>query len=148
MRVYLPITLTELADPTGPSGRQARAVTPALRTALGPGVDEETAEFAALVLAAEDSLALLAEADPARRLVAAADVSEAQVRFGDDVARVEVPTVSWSQVVSFHADENDDGVRALVSAARRGEQQAQAEVVDLDLLWYDVTERAVLAAEG
>ncbi|WP_147917948.1 DUF6912 family protein [Ruania zhangjianzhongii] len=148
MRVFLPITLTELADPAGPSGRQARAVTPALHTALGGGADEETAEFAALVLAAEDSLALLTEADPARRVVAAADVPEAQVQAGDEVARVSVPAVVWSQVVSFHADENDDGVRALVTAARRGEPDAQAQVAELDLLWYDVTERAALAAEG
>lgn len=57
--------------------------------------------------------------------------------------------MAWSQVVvSFHADEDDDSVRALVSAARRGEQPAQAQVADLDLLWYDVTERAVLVGEG
>ena len=148
MRVYLPVTLTELADPAGPDPRQARAVTPALRTALGGSADEETAEFAAQVLAAEDSLALLADADPARRVVAAADVPDAQVRTGEDVGSVSVPAVAWSQVVSFHADENDDGVRALVTAARRGEPDAQAQVAELDLLWYDVTERAVLAAEG
>lgn len=148
MRVYLPVTLTELADPAGPSARQARAVTRSLRTALGTGADEETCEYAAMMLAAEDSLALLTDDDPARRVVAAADVPDGQVRTGDEVARVSVPAVDWSQVVSCHADENDDGVRTLVSAARRGEQQAQAKVADLELLWYDVTERAALAAEG
>lgn len=74
-------------------------------------------------------------------------MSAALVESGDEVARVRVPAVAWSQVVSFHVD-SDDGVRALVSAARRGEQPAQTQVADLDLLWYDVTERAVLAAEG
>ena len=148
MRVYLPVTLTELTDPAGVSPRQGRAVTPPLRTALGDGTDEETAEFAALVLAGEDSLGLLAEADPARRVVAAADVPDAQVRTGEELAGVAVPAIVWSQVVSFHADEDDDGVRQLVSAARRGEQRAQEQVADLDLLWYDVSEREVLAGEG
>ncbi len=148
MRVYLPVTLTELADPAGPGAREARAVTPSLRAALGPDADVETCEFAALVLAAEDSLHRLGEQDPARRVVAAADVPDRQVRTGQEVARVQVPSLAWSQVVSFHADEPDDGVRALVSAARRGEQRALAQVEDLDLLWYDVTEREALAAEG
>lgn len=148
MRVYLPVTLTELTDPEGLSGREARALTRSLRAALGPDADSETGEYAALVLAAEDSLHRLGEQDPARRVVAAADVPDAQVRAGEQVARVSVPAVVWSQVVSFHADEADDGVRAVVSASRRGEQRALAQVEDLDLLWYDVTEREVLAAEG
>ena len=148
MRVYLPITLTELTDPGGASARQARAVTPTLLAALGADADTETAEYAALVLAAEDSLHRLGEQDPARRLVAAAEIPQAEVGLGEEVARVSVPAVSWSHVVSFHVDEADDGVRELVSAARRGEQRAQERVADLDLLWYDVTEREVLAAEG
>lgn len=147
MRVYLPLTPTELAEPTGVSARQARAVTRSLRAVLGADADEETAEYAALVLAAEDSLALLTDADAPRRVVAAADVAD-PVESGSEFARVSVPAVAWSQVVSFHVDSGDDGVRGLVSAARRGEQHAQAQVEDLDLLWYDVTERAVLVGEG
>src|SRR5699024_6002368 len=108
----------------------------------------DTGEYAALVLAAEDSLHRLGEQDPARRVVAAADVPDGQVRAGEQVARVSVPAVAWSQVVSFHADEADAGVRGVVSAARRGEQRAQAQVGALDLLWYDVTEREGLAAGG
>ena len=139
MRVYLPATLTELTEPAGLGPREARAVTPSLRAALGPDAD---------VLAAEDSLQRLGPDDPTRRVVAAADLPDAQVPAGQEVGRVSAPAVAWSQVVSFHVDEADDGVRGLVSAARRGERSAQAQVEDLDLLWYDVTEREVLAAEG
>lgn len=148
MRVYLPATLTELTEPAGLGPREARAVTPSLRAALGPDADVDTAEYAALVLAAEDSLQRLGPDDPTRRVVAAADLPDAQVPAGQEVGRVSAPAVVWSQVVSFHVDEADDGVRGLVSAARRGERSAQAQVEDLDLLWYDVTEREVLAAEG
>lgn len=147
MRVYLPATLTELADTEGLGAREARAVTASLRAALGADADVDTAEYAALVLAAADSLHRLGPDDPARRVVAAADLPDAQVPTGQEVGRVSAPAVAWSQVVSFHVDEADDGARALVSAARRGEQPAQAQVEDLDLLWYDVTEREVLTAE-
>src|SRR5690625_2153914 len=47
MRVYLPVTLTELTDPEGLSGREARALTRSLRAALGPDADSETGEYAA-----------------------------------------------------------------------------------------------------
>lgn len=123
-------------------------MTPSLRAALGAQEDTETCEYAALVLAAEDCLHRLTESDPARRVVAAADVPDAQVRVGEEPGRVKVPDLSWSQVVSFHVDESDDGVRGLVSAARRGDERALAQVAECDLLWYDVTERTVLAAES
>lgn len=149
MRVYLPAVLTELTDPTGLTARRARAVTPALRTALGPDADEEMAEYAALILAAEDSVDWLGDADPARRLVVAADLPEDEVGSDDgDLARVHAGEVPWSWVVSFHVDEADDGVRGLVTQARQGEGTARADVADVDLLWYDASERSGLAAES
>src|SRR5699024_2774054 len=140
MRVYLPVTLTELTDPEGLSGREARALTRSLRAALGPDADSDTGEYAALVLAAEDSLHRLGEQDPARRVVAAADVPDAQVHAGEQVARVSWPAGVWSQVVSFHADVTDGGLDGLESAAQREEQSGQAPVEDREPAWCEGSE--------
>ncbi|WP_089775322.1 DUF6912 family protein [Ruania alba] len=149
MRVYLPATVPALADSRGLSARAGRAVTPGLRTALGAEADEEMAEYAALVLAAEDSLALLAGSDAPRRVVVAADVADSVVRVDDaELARVHVAEVPVTDMVSFHVDAADESVRALVARAVGGDQQATADLGDEDLLWYDISEREALVAEG
>ncbi|UFU07606.1 DUF6912 family protein [Ruania halotolerans] len=153
MRVYLPATVAELAEPSGLPARTGRAVTAALRTALGADADEEMAEYAALILAAEDSLANLTESDAMRRLVVAADVPDSAVRdaagreAGAELARVHVPEVPFADVVSFHVDAADAHTLALVARALSGDEQAVAEIGAEDLLWYDVSEREVLLAE-
>ena len=105
MRIYLPATMAELADPTGLGPRVVHAVTPALRVAL-PDEDEEGLEFSAQLLAADDSLELIGEQAAGvvlRRVVVAADVD------ADDVA-------------PFDESEMPSAVRLLVAVTlgRRG----------------------------
>ena len=68
MRIYLPTTLDELDRLGGdPGPRRAHAVTAALRAAL-PDEDDEGWEFVAQLVAADESLALLADRPGAPRL--------------------------------------------------------------------------------
>lgn len=152
MRVYLPVTLTDLSATHGMPARTGRAVTQHLRAALGEQDDEETAEFAALVLAAADSLDLLAATDAPRRVVVAAEVPPAMVHptgadAHEEPGQVEVPELGWDRVVSFHVDEPTPAVAQLVENARTGQDGARQRVEELDLLWYDATERADLISQ-
>ncbi|QOR69700.1 hypothetical protein IM660_13615 [Ruania alkalisoli] len=147
MRVYLGATLDDLDSSDGLIARPARAVTTSLRQALGTDADEEMAEYAALVLAAEDSLRLLADGAPLRRVVAAADVPDTAATPGEELARVHVPDLTWTDVVSFHVDSGEAHVRDLLERAVAGEAQAISAVGEEDLLWYDVTERETLLGE-
>jgi hypothetical protein len=79
-RVYVPATLAALARFTeeggiGPTPVHAHAVTEWLRVAW-PEADEEEWEYAALMAAADASVALLTEADRPRRLVVVAEVND------------------------------------------------------------------------
>ena len=76
MRIYLPSTLAELGAKGGLSPRPVHAVTPALRAAL-PDEDDEGLEYAAQLLAADDSLDRLDGSVPSgrRRVVARAPPS-------------------------------------------------------------------------
>ncbi|MDO8108602.1 hypothetical protein Q6348_15495 [Isoptericola sp. b441] len=150
MRIYLPATVTELGDPDGLVARVVHAVTPALRAAL-PDEDEEGLEFAAQLLAADDSLDLLGERPdaPLRRVVVAADVpQEAVAPLADDDAAPSavrlLTAVPWSDVACAHVDE----VAAAedVTAALAGDEDAADRLADRDLLWFDVGELARLAA--
>lgn len=145
MRVYLPATLDELdrlgADP-GP--RRAHAVTAALRAAL-PDEDDEGWEFVAQLVAADESLALLAERPgvPRLRLVLAADVEDGSVVPDSDpeaeVTAVLIPSgVPAEAVVCAHVDE--PGAAVDVVAAVAGDDDAVQRLEDRDLLWYDVSE--------
>lgn len=158
MRIYVPATLQELIDEQfGAGGRIVHAVTPKLREVLESGgeeYDEEDLEFAAFLAAADTSLDLLAGTSDSipRRLVIAADVpadAVGQARAG--LPGSDLPSaldlrhpLSEIEIVSFHVDEDTDAARALVSAAMRGEEGARERADELDLLWYDVTERAEL----
>lgn len=153
MRIYLPATLAELGSPRGLAPRLVHAVTPALRAAL-PEEDEEGLEYAAQLLAADDSLDLLDGAGTAgrRRVVVAADVPEFVV---DSVDEPDAPsvlrltsTVGWDDVASAHVDE--PAAEADVAAAVDGDADAAERLADRDLLWYDVSElgRLVAAARG
>jgi len=160
MRIYVPATLHELHDEQfGAGGRIVHAVTDDLRAALAAEVnaeyDEEDLEFAAFLAAADTSLDLLAGAPESipRRLVIAADVPDDAVgppRAG--MPGADLPSaldlrhpLSEIEIVSFHVDEDTEEVRTLVSAAMSGDTRARAESDELDLLWFDVTERAELA---
>lgn len=149
MRVYLPATVAQLADPEGLGARVVHAVTPALRTAL-PDEDDEGLEYAAQLLAADDSLDLLADDDVPRRVVVAADVpDDAVAPLPDDAAvapsavRLATP-VAWADVACAHVDE--EAAEGDVTAARSGDEEAVERLAERDLLWFDVSELAGLAA--
>lgn len=148
MRIYVPSTLGELDPRRGLAPRLVHAVTAALRAAL-PDEDEEGLEYAAQLLAADDSLDRLEHAaGPRRRVVVAADVPEAVVDAVDDphapsVVRL-TTHLAWDDVACAHVDEV--AAEADVTAALGGDDQATERLADRDLLWYDVSELDRLAA--
>ncbi|MFI7276856.1 DUF6912 family protein [Streptomyces sp. NPDC049879] len=166
MRVYLPLTTSGLArlrdtGETAPAPLAAYAVTPALRDwyAAGDSRDDEELEYAALGLAAEASLRLLA-AEPGaarRRVVVAAEVADGLVEdasggvAGEEGepggVRLTAP-VPLRLLAAVHVDEADaetdvTAAAGVVAAADRGDGDARAVVdalADRDLLWYGVQE--------
>lgn len=153
MRIYLPSTLSELGAKAGLGPRVVHAVTPALRAAL-PDEDDEGLEYAAQLLAADDSLDRLDTASPGgrRRVVVAADVPEAvvdAVDAGEDHAPSAVlltTSVSWEDVACAHVDEA--AAEGDVVAAAAGNEHAAERLADRDMLWYDVSELGRLAAKA
>lgn len=143
VRVYLPAALDQLpCEQVGPG--RGHAVTPDLRAAL-PEEDDEGWEYAALLAAADDALALLALRPGATRLraVLAADVPDGlvDVPAGADELATAVDLVAgapWSAVVSVHVDE--PAAAGDVVAALAGDAAAHERLVERELLWYDVTE--------
>lgn len=152
VRVYLPATMSELADPEGLTPRRAYAVTGALSDTL-PHDDDESREYAAQLAAADASVVLLAEHRdaPRRRVVVSADVAVQAIDHVSDpdaapsVIEIVAPVV-WSQVVCVHVDEAAAGPD--VVAAIAGDLGAAERLVARDLLWYDVSELASLVATG
>jgi hypothetical protein len=156
VRVYLPATSTTLRtlldrrELTAPL--TAFAVTPGLREWY---VDEDNdeLEYAALLEAARASLRLLdSDAGAAhRRIVLAADVSDAAVQVRDDLDRgvVHVVTpVPLGHVASVHVDDADaesavGAAAAAITAADLGDEAAQDRVDDaegFELSWYATQE--------
>lgn len=148
MRIYLPSTVTELAG-RGLGPRLVHAVTPQLRRAL-PEEDDEGLEYAAQLLAADDSLDLLDVTARAgrRRVVVAADVPEAVIDAldGDEHAPSAVRltvSIGWEDVACAHVDEA--AAEHDVVAATGGDEDALERLAERDLLWYDVSELPSLA---
>jgi hypothetical protein len=158
MRVYLPSTLPVLAGvlaagEAGPAPLRAFAVTPALREAYASGDDEEL-EYVAMLAAARQSLRLLADDPkaPRRRVVLAADVPDAEVRwqaYDDEPATVVLgAAVPVSMVASGHVDEpeaeRDVAAAADASvAADAGDEDAVFTVDSAEgheLAWYATQE--------
>lgn len=171
MRVYVPLTLTGLAEAYekgelgGAEGLAAYAVTPALREwYLSDDIEE--LEYAALGRAALASLRLLA-ADPAaarRRVVLAVDVADGRAVTDPDqgsgeaalgVVRVSgaVPLV---KAASVHVDASDaetdvTAAAGAVTAAEDGDAAAQSVAdgaEEHELLWYAVQEIRGLVGLG
>jgi hypothetical protein len=155
VRLYLPATLDELDDllqgraPLA-APRRAHAVTPAL-AALLPEEDEEGVEFAAQLMAADDSLVLLASRAEAAglRLVVTVEVPDGAVSAAapedgadvdDEAASLVTLTeaVTLDDVVCAHVDE--PAARAEVARALDGDDAALDALAERDLLWYDVSE--------
>ncbi|WP_103061889.1 DUF6912 family protein [Actinomyces qiguomingii] len=153
MRVYLPATARDLAAPRI-SPRTGHAVTPTLAGAF-PEEDQEGLEVSASLCAADASVMLLAvpgaEAEVDRRVVIAADVEDTQVWEVPVTGEVLPGTVEvtepveWDAVAALLVDEAD--AESDVRAARTGDEAAFERAADADLLWYDISERSVLAQE-
>ncbi|MER5719989.1 hypothetical protein [Streptomyces sp. NPDC002132] len=175
MRVYVPLTLTSLAEAhkageLGSGPLLAYAVTPALRQWYVSD-DLEELEYAALGRAALASLRLLAAepAAPRRRVVVAVDVPDGAVgpgatagpdgEGGDEAAlgRVRLTAaVPLAKAASVHVDAGDAetdvaaGAQAL-AAADGGDDDAQAlvdGVEDHELLWFATQEIPNLVGSG
>lgn len=144
MRIYLPASAADLGAEEGISARSAHAVTSALRAA-NRGESDEDLEVPAFLAAAESSLDLLTDTDVPARVVIAADVPAAEPAPGEDLTEVSAPPVPWSAVVSIHVDDPDDRETAdLVRAAVGGAPEAVDAANELDLLWFDISERELL----
>ncbi|WP_184987721.1 DUF6912 family protein [Sphaerisporangium rubeum] len=162
MRVYLPCTLPALAKVAadgelGPAPLTGYAVTPALVEWYVSG-DTEELEYVALTDAARASLRLLAgdRAEglpvPARRVVVAAEVPDADVRTSpdlDDRSRVTLGVpVALKLVASVHVDDlqavpDVEEALAAVYAADSGDEDARFTVDGAEaheLMWYATQE--------
>ncbi len=155
VRVYVPASLSTLGDAVvsggvGPQPVVGHAVTEELRAAL-PDADEEQWEYAAMTAAARDSLGILGDQDPPRRVVLAVDAASAAPT--DHPTRVEVDeVVPLRRVAAVHVDDEaaaDDvaAARDAWAAAEEGDDEADAVVercLDRDLGWYATHELPTL----
>jgi hypothetical protein len=158
-RVYVAGTLRRLravlADGrVGPAPFHAHAVTAEVREAL-PDAGEEDWEYAAATAAAQSSVALLADDEPARRVVLAIDVPEVRdAHDPEDPTVVEV--LADAPLRRLAAVLADDGDAEAVVAAARDAVSRQAPDADralerclgLELGWWAAQEADVLLEEA
>lgn len=146
MRIYVPLVLSELALHEIPA-RTVHAVTPGLRSHV-PNEDDEGYELIAAMAASDDSLRMIATAprELRRRCFVAADLSENMLHEPEHptlpTERVLADPLPWKKVVSIHIDE--PGSEELVERALGDDEKAFEETGDIDVMWYDVTERSAL----
>ncbi len=154
MRVYLPATVSMLAAALaeGPARQFSPgvgyAVTPGLREWYASG-DTEELEYAALSLAAEASVSLIA-ADPQvarRRVVVAAEIVDPSAVVAspdpDRSARGQISVVcpvplTW--VAAVHVDDREAETAVGAAAADLNDDFAAGEAADHELLWYATQE--------
>ncbi|MPZ62405.1 MAG: hypothetical protein GEU93_14145 [Propionibacteriales bacterium] len=155
MRVFIPVTRSGLREMVksgglGPAPLVGYAVTPALREWYASG-DEEELEYAAMTVAARDSLELIAagQNEPARRLVVAVDAPHATPDASVGTAAVVIPeVVALRDVVAVHADTSDAeaDVAAAVAVLRDGgphddDQEFVVSAVEAhELAWFATQE--------
>lgn len=153
MRIYIPLTAADLAA-AEISPRRIYTVTPEFRSSY-PDWGEENLEMATTLAAADESLRRLAEGSKSyRRLVGAGEVPvEAVVFAGEEnfaaenelgAGELRMP-LAWSKIESLLVDES--GWEDLVQRAIAGDEEAFLYTENIDLLWYDAAERALLYAE-
>jgi hypothetical protein len=153
MRIYLGVTLTELASAVamggfGPAPFPAHAVTPSLREWYAHG-DLEELEYAATSDAARESLRHLSlDPDaPSRRVVVAADVDDSAVIPDASVGRSIVvvgAAIPMTAVDAVHVDDLEaspvvEAAAGAVAEADAGDQDAAFtvdEALGCELLWY------------
>jgi len=153
VRVYVPSSLSLLRDVVvsggvGPVPILAHAVTDALREAYAEGGEEEW-EYAAMSAAAQDSLALLTEDEPQRRVVIVLDADTVFPVEVSDVTLVEIPEVLPARLVAaVHVDAPDAeeavaAARGAWAAADAGDADAARVVercLDHELGWFAAQE--------
>ena len=153
MRIYIPLTAADLAA-AEISPRRIYTVTPEFRSSY-PDWGEENLEMATTLAAADESLRRRAEGSKSyRRLVGAGEVpAEAVVFAGEEnfaaenelgAGELRTP-LAWSKIESLLVDES--GWEDLVQRAIAGDEEAFLYTENIDLLWYDAAERALLYAE-
>ena len=160
IRVYVPSSTLRLRDllvsgGIGPVPVLAHAVTDLVRSTLAD-VGEEEWEYAALTAAAQDSLALLGEDEPPRRVVVVAEAQSAVPVAGPDASLVELDeVVPLRKVVAVHVDSDEaaDDVAAARAAWAQADEgdQAVAEALDRcldhELGWFATQEIGDLVPE-
>ncbi len=153
MRIYLPATLPLLAArlaggstaafPAGP----AFAVTGELREWYASG-DTEELEYAAMTLAAEASLRLLA-ADPTaprRRVVVAADIEDSAVTVSPQDGResrgriVVAGDIPLARIAAIHVDDSEAVADVTAALERPDDAAAGEDAAAHELLWYATQE--------
>ncbi|MER7050375.1 DUF6912 family protein [Streptomyces jumonjinensis] len=162
MRVYVPLTLSGLAEAhgkgeLGPGPITAYAVTPGLREWYVSD-DVEELEYAALSRAAAASLRMIAGRPDAarRRVVVAVDVRDqdatadpGQALDASSLGEVRIAAaVPLTRAAAVHMDADDavddvTAAAAALGAADQGDADAQFTVdgaEDRELLWYGVQE--------
>lgn len=143
MRVYIAATAKDLSAAELTPAR-VHAVTPAVQAEL-PGEDEEMLELVAFLAAADESVILVAErSDRPRRVVIAADVDArglAPAEDPEDIATAMLPQgpIGWDAIAAIHVD--DAFAESTVAKAARGDEQSADDLAEIDLAWYDATER-------
>jgi hypothetical protein len=157
-RVYVPSSITGLKElllsgGIGPVPVHAHAVTDEVRAAL-PDAAEEEWEYAVLNAAAQDSVGLLTEDDPPRRVVVVAEAGS--VTPGSDGSVVEIDeVVPLRQVVAVHVD-GDDAAEVVAAArtswsdAAAGDEAAAAVLercLDHELGWFATQELGDLVVD-
>jgi hypothetical protein len=141
VRIYIPATLDLAlawrAAGVIPATSSAYAVTQAVIDAV-EGDDEEQ-EFAASVIAADESLVLLADSSAVRRRVVLA--ADADVSVGEGAEVTLAGDVPWKDVAAVLID--DASVVATVNAAIA--DAAPEALDDFALLWFSADELDELA---
>jgi hypothetical protein len=156
-RVYIPTTMSRLravvtADGIGPAPFAGHAVTPAVREAL-PDVGEEEWEYAASTAAAQSSLGMLHEDEPARRVVIAVDVPSARPAGTVDPTVVEVDAVVPFRLVGAVLADSADAEGAVAAArdalagAAEDEERLADRCLDHELGWWAAQEIGDLLAQ-
>ena len=160
-RAYVPSTLTALRDLVagggiGPAPVRAHAVTEALRADYPDGTEEDW-EYAALSAAARDSLGLLTDDDPPRRVVVAVDAGAVDPvqAAGEpaDPTLVELREVVPARAIAAVHVDSADAEQAVAASrtawadAENGDPAAVALVercLDHELGWFATQEIGVL----
>ena len=149
-RVYVPSTLGRLraivtAAGIGPAPFVGHAVTPVVREELAD-LGEEEWEYAASTAAAQSSLALLHDDEPARRVVVAVDVPSVRPAGTEDPTVVEVDDVVPFRLVgavladAADAEEHVAAARDALAAGAPDAQRLVERCLDHELGWWAAQE--------